>query len=109
MPVVCGCGFGGADQFGFHPYFGIPGIGRAEWRLNAPAMSQLELDGRGIPTGAKTLSAPIGAPLGTTGYDDGFELSDEHADFSIERNGYWIAIEFENGFRFAQTFAPKDK
>jgi aldose 1-epimerase len=96
-------------SFGFHPYFGIPGIGRGEWRLKAPAMNKLALDAQGIPTGVKSSSAAIGAPLGNTGYDDGFALSDQSAAFSIEGNGYLIAIEFKNGFRFAQIFAPKDK
>lgn len=96
-------------SFGFHPYFGIPGIGRAEWRLSAPAMIKLTLDERGIPTGAKSPSAPIATLLGNSGYDDGFALSGEGATFSIEGNGYSIAIEFKNGFRFAQIFAPKDK
>jgi aldose 1-epimerase len=96
-------------SFGFHPYFGIPGISRGEWKLNAPAMRKLALDAQGIPTGADTASLPIAAPLGTTGYDDGFALSDERPAFSIEGNGYSIGIEFINGFQFAQIFAPRDK
>jgi aldose 1-epimerase len=96
-------------SFGFHPYFGIPGIPRAEWRLNAPAMRKLALDAQGIPTGAKTPTGPVDVRLGDTGYDDGFALSGEQARFSIDGNGYSIAIEFKNGFDFAQIFAPKDK
>jgi aldose 1-epimerase len=96
-------------SFGFHPYFGIPGIPRAEWTLNAPAMRKLALDAQGIPTGAKTPSTALAARLGNTGYDDGFALSGEQATFSIDGDGYSIAIEFKNGFGFAQIFAPKDK
>ena len=96
-------------SFGFHPYFGIPGIPRAEWTLNAPAMHKLALDARGIPTGQETPSAPLAARLGNASYDDGFPLSDEQATFSIAGNGYSIAIEFKSGFSFAQIFAPKDK
>ena len=96
-------------SFGFHPYFGIPGISRTEWTLNAPAMRKLALDAQGIPTGAKTPSARLAVQLGNTGYDDGFALSGEQARFSIDGNGYSIAIEFKNGFDFAQIFAPKDK
>jgi aldose 1-epimerase len=96
-------------SFGFHPYFGLPGISRAEWTLNAPAMRKLALDAQGIPTGSETPSAPITARLGNTGYDDGFALSSEQARFSIAGNGYSIAIEFKSGFRFAQIFAPKAK
>ncbi len=96
-------------SFGFHPYFGVPGIPRAGWTLNAPAMRKLALDSQGIPTGAETPSAPISTQLGNSAYDDGFALSSEHATFSVDGNGYSIAIEFNSGFPFAQIFAPKDK
>jgi len=96
-------------SFGFHPYFGLPGILRADWTLNAPAMRKLGRDAQGIPTGAETPSTPLAARLGNTDYDDGFALSREPATFSIDGNGYSIAIEFKRGFNFAQIFAPKDK
>jgi aldose 1-epimerase len=66
-------------SFGFHPYFGLPGIPRAEWILNAPAMCKLALDVQGIPTGQETTLTPLAARLGNTGYDDGFALSGEQA------------------------------
>ena len=96
-------------SFGFHPYLGLPGIPRAEWTLNAPAMRKLALDAQGIPTGTETPSPNLATRLGNTGYDDGFALSSEQATFSIDGKGYSIAIEFKNGFPFAQIFAPKDK
>jgi aldose 1-epimerase len=72
-------------------------------------MRKLALDAQGIPTGQETPSTPLAARLRDTGYDDGFALSGEQATFSIAGNGYSIVIEFKNGFRFAQIFAPKDK
>jgi aldose 1-epimerase len=96
-------------SFGFHPYFGLPGIPRAEWTLNSPAMRKLAVDARGIPTGQYSSSTPLAARLGNTGYDDGFALSGEQSTFSIAGNSYSIAIEFKSGFPFAQIFAPKDK
>jgi|ERR1700722_4519390 aldose 1-epimerase len=96
-------------SFGFHPYFGLPEIPRTEWKLTAPAMRKLALDAQGIPTGAETPSTPIGTKLGDASYDDGFALSGDQATFSIDGNGYSIAIEFKTGFPFAQIFAPKDK
>ena len=96
-------------SFGFHPYFGIPGIPRAEWKLRTPAMRKLTLDANGIPTGAETPSSRVADLLANASYDDGFALSNEQATFSLEGNGYSIAIEFETGFSFAQIFAPKDK
>jgi aldose 1-epimerase len=96
-------------SFGFHPYFGLPEIPRAEWKLNAPSMRKLDLDVHGIPTGQENPQTPIAARLGNTSYDDGFALSDEQATFSIAGNGYSIAIEFKSGFPVAQIFAPRDK
>jgi aldose 1-epimerase len=96
-------------SFGFHPYFGLPGIPRAEWKLNVPAMRKLVLDAQGIPTGQETPQAPVTARLGNNGYDDGFALSGEQATFSIAGNGYSVVMEFKNAFPFAQIFAPKDK
>lgn len=96
-------------SFGFHPYFGLPEIPRAEWTLNAPAMRKLALDVQGIPNCQETPSTPIAARLGNTGYDDGFALSNEQATFSIAGKGYSISIGFKSGFRFAQIFAPNDK
>lgn len=92
-------------SFGFHPYFGLPGIPRSEWTLHAPAMRKLALDPQGIPTGSETPATPIASRLGNTSYDDGFALLSEQAAFSIDA----IAIEFNSGFPFAQIFAPKDK
>ena len=40
-------------SFGFHPYFGLPGIPRDEWRVHFPAMRRLTLDACGIPTGSE--------------------------------------------------------
>src|SRR5579863_3660333 len=75
-------------SFGFHPYFGLPGIPRGEWTLNALAMRKLALDARGIPTGQETPSPPLAGPLGDTSYDDGFALRGGEATFSIAGNGY---------------------
>ena len=59
---LCRFEFAVPISFGFHPYFGLPGIARGEWQLNAPAMRKLALDAQGIPTGAETPSMAIAAP-----------------------------------------------
>lgn len=96
-------------SFGFHPYFGLPGIPRAEWEFSAPAMRKLELNAQGIPSGRETSSLPLTGALGSVAYDNGFALLSERAAFSIASNGYTISIQFLAGFRYAQVFAPKDK
>jgi aldose 1-epimerase len=96
-------------SFGFHPYFGLPGIPRSQWRLRAPAMRELALDARGIPGDTEIPRPALDGLLGNIGYDNCFALSQQQASFSISGAGYTITIEFQSGFRYAQIFAPKDK
>jgi aldose 1-epimerase len=96
-------------SFGFHPYFGLPGVPRAQWKLSAPAMLRVGLDAQGIPDGKDTPSPALAEPLGNTSYDNGFAVYTEQAIFSISGGGYSIAIEFQNGYRYAQLFAPQGK
>jgi aldose 1-epimerase len=96
-------------SFGFHPYFGIPGLPRAQWRLELPAMLKLELDGHGIPTGKEESFRKFEAALGDLNLDAGFRVLDKHPTFSLSGGGFRIAVEFLENYRFAQVFAPKDK
>jgi len=92
--------------FGFHPYFGIPGIPRKEWTLRLPSMQRLRLDAQGIPSGEARPFPAAETLLGSTSYDDGFALDQDRAMFAIAGGGYTIRVEFLEGFRFAQVFAP---
>jgi aldose 1-epimerase len=96
-------------SFGFHPYFGLPELPRAEWRLELPAMRKLALDRRGIPTGVEELFGEFKALLGEKGFDDGFALTAEQALFSVSGAGRRITVEFLAGYPYTQVFAPKDK
>ena len=96
-------------SFGFHPYFRLPGLPRAEWQVHLPAMSRLLLNERSIPTGEETPVPALDAKLGDRAFDDGFALLDPHAFFSIAGNGRRITVEFVEGYRYAQVFAPRDK
>jgi aldose 1-epimerase len=96
-------------SFGFHPYFGISGLPRTQWRLQLPGMRKLQLDARGIPTGAEESFGPVDAPLGDTSYDDGFALLNEESSFSLSGIKRNITVTFLEGFAYAQVFAPRDK
>ena len=96
-------------SFGFHPYFRLPGLPRAEWQIELPAMSRLLLDERSIPTGEETPAPAFDAKLGDRAFDDGFALPDPHAWFSIAGNGRRITVEFVEGYPYAQVFAPRGK
>jgi aldose 1-epimerase len=96
-------------SFGFHPYFGIAELPRAEWRLELPVMRRLLLDQRGIPTGEEENFDGLDAKLGDLHFDDGFGLLKEQSSFVIEGAGRRITVEFLTGYPYVQVFAPKDK
>ena len=93
-------------SFGFHPYFGLPDLPRARWRLATPAMRRLALDARMLPTGAEEPWDRFDAELGARGLDDGFRLDAAGASFSLSGAGRWIRVDFLSGYAYAQLYAP---
>jgi aldose 1-epimerase len=96
-------------SFGFHPYFGLPELPRAQWRLELPVMRRLVLDPRGIPTGEEEAFDGFDAELGESNFDDCFAHFVGRPSFSLSGAGRRITIEFLAGYRYAQVFAPKGK
>jgi aldose 1-epimerase len=96
-------------SFGFHPYIGLPGVPRPEWRLSLPAMQRLELDGNGIPTGAESAFEGFDGPLGNAAFDDGFALLSGAGVFTLAGGGRRVTVEPLSGYPFAQVFAPTGK
>jgi galactose mutarotase-like enzyme len=92
--------------FGFHPYFGLPDLPRAGWRLATPAMQRLALDARMLPTGAEEPWDRFDAELGARGFDDGFRLDGAGASFSLSGAGRRIRVDFLSGYAYAQLYAP---
>ena len=96
-------------SFGFHPYLGLPGAPRSDWRASLPAMSELLLDARGIPTGDERAFPGMNEPLGGVGLDAGFAVLDERAAFSLSAAGRCVTLQLLSGYRYAQVFAPRDR
>ena len=94
-------------SFGFHPYFGVPGLPRERWRLKMPAMRRFVLDRKQIPTGKEESFEKMDTELGELEFDDGFALSPGINMFSLEGAGRRITVEFVEGYPYAQVFAPK--
>jgi aldose 1-epimerase len=92
--------------FGYHPYFAIPDVPRAQWSLTAPAMRRLPTDDRGIPTGEAEQWSGTSGPLGDTTYDDGFDEVPDGAVFTVSAGDRRIEVTFEKGYPAAQLFAP---
>ena len=94
-------------SFGFHPYFRVPGLPRAKWHLGLPEMRRLVLDVRGIPNGDEESFGGFSGQLGENYFDDGFALLQERTSFSVVGAAYTVGVDFLEGYRYAQLFAPK--
>lgn len=93
-------------SFGFHPYL-VPGpTGREGWEVDLPAMRGVELDERQIPVGAGVELPGGRLLLGTRAFDDGFRDVAENARFVVTAGSGRVALEFREGYRFAQVYAP---
>jgi len=93
--------------FGFHPYLVLPGVPRADWRIELPVRCRLVTDARLIPAGPRERVEPFAGPLGERTYDDGFDHLEHPAVFAVEGGGRRIEVAFEHGFDVAQVFAPR--
>ena len=93
-------------SFGFHPYFGLPGLPRKAWHAEFPSMRRLVSDSRQIPTGAEEPFAALNEPLEDHQFDDGFAL-DGPARFVISGAARRIAVDFIDGYPYAQIYAPR--
>jgi aldose 1-epimerase len=96
-------------SFGFHPYFGVPDVPRAKWRLRLPAMRRLLVDERGIPSGGEEPWDPFDSEIGERSFDDGFAPLDACPSFGLTGGGRRITVDFLAGYPYAQIFAPKDQ
>jgi aldose 1-epimerase len=96
-------------SFGFHPYFVLPGVPRAQWRLKLPPMLKLGLDPRGIPTGEEEPVGGFDAELGKLDFDHGFAVLEDCPAFSLAGAGRRITVKLLAGYRYAQVYAPQDQ
>jgi len=95
--------------FGFHPYFTLPGVPRASYELELPAMRRLALDEHKVPTGAAEDAPASAGPLGGADLDGGFDRVPEGAAFAVSGGGRRMVMRFEAGYPCAQVFAPAGK
>lgn len=94
-------------SFGFHPYLRLPGSSRHDWRVALGATQRLVLDERMIPTGAREPLAEREFPLDEQSWDDGLAgLDPGEARFSVADERTTLTVAFEEGFEYAQVYAP---
>jgi galactose mutarotase-like enzyme len=92
--------------FGWHPYFRLPGVKRADLVLGLPSRHRLELDDRQLPTGRERREPAKAAPLASHTFDDGYRLGRDRR-FTIEGERTRLSVTFDRRFAFAQIFAPR--
>jgi galactose mutarotase-like enzyme len=90
--------------FGHHPYLRLPGVPRAEWELTLPVRERLLLDERLVPTGERVPAGELDGPLGERTFDDAFTAGE--GPFVLAGGARRIEVAFEQGYPFAQVFAP---
>jgi aldose 1-epimerase len=91
--------------FAWHPYLRLPTGDRGSWRLRLPVRDHLELDTRGIPTGASKTEFAETEPVGDRTFDDLYELGDDH-EIALESGGRRLTVQYDTGYPYAQVFAP---
>jgi galactose mutarotase-like enzyme len=90
--------------FGYHPYFVLAGVPRAEWEVALAVKEHVAVDERLIPTGVLEPVGDLDGPLGARTFDDGYTFAG--GLFAVSGGGRRIEVDFERGYPYAQVFAP---
>jgi aldose 1-epimerase len=93
-------------SFGYHPYLRVPGARRESWEVKLGAFRRLIVDERGIPTGEREPIERRSLCLGNRSFDDGFDGLAAPAEFEVAAGDFALAVEFLEGFSYAQVYAP---
>jgi aldose 1-epimerase len=101
MPVV----------IGFHPYFNIPDVPRAQWTAHVAARQHVETDAKLLATGELTPNnLPDQVSLKDHIFDDGFtdlvRGKDGEAVFSVQAENKKIEVVYGPKYQVAVVYAP---
>jgi aldose 1-epimerase len=91
--------------FGYHPYFHLPSVARADVRLSLPDRRHLALDDHGLPTGGSDDEPAEDLPIGERTFDDHYELGAD-ARLALTGGGRRVTLELGEGYPYGQVFAP---
>jgi galactose mutarotase-like enzyme len=92
--------------FGWHPYLRVPGTPRSRWTLRLPAREHLELDDRGIPTGASTRETAEDDALGRRTFDDLYRLGRDRRLAFTGEDGASVEVQGNPHYPYAQVWVP---
>jgi len=93
-------------SYGYHPYFRLPGVARADWVVELPERVELELDDRQLPTGEERVRPAERGPLGERIFDHLFRPLQPLARFALSGGGRRVVVEMGAGYPYAQVYAP---
>ncbi len=94
--------------FGYHPYLSLPDVDRENWHIEIPVTEELVLDDQMIPTGETRPVTIEPGPLGDRTFDNAYTSLGAPARFVVAGGGRRIAVDFVDGYRYAQVFAPEN-
>ena len=95
-------------SFGYHPYLRLPGVERAEWRIEIPVSERLVLDADELPTGSREPAHVEVGPLGSRTFDDEFVAPEDSAPMVLEDGARRIEVALLSGYPYTQVYAPGD-
>jgi aldose 1-epimerase len=95
-------------SFGYHPYLRLPGVERADWRIEVPVSERLVLDAGELPTGAREPAHVEDGPLGSRTFDDEFVAPEGSAPMVLEGGSRRIEVALLSGYPYTQVYAPAD-
>jgi galactose mutarotase-like enzyme len=93
-------------SFGYHPYLALPGVRRADWKIECTVSQHLVLDAHSVPTGEVRDEPVTTGPLGDRAFDDGYQGA-ELAWLRLAGGGRTVDLRFLEGYTHAQLFAPR--
>jgi aldose 1-epimerase len=101
-------------SIGFHPYFNIPDVARADATAHLPARKHVETDAQLVATGElKPNALPESVSLKDHTFDDGFTdlLRDAsgRATFSVVGGGKQIQVIYGPKYTVAVVYAPPNQ
>ena len=93
--------------FGYHPFFQLPGVPRAEWEITLPVRRAGCCSTSGsIPTGERAPAGDLDGPLGDRTFDDGYTLDGRAARSCWTAAAAGSRSPSRTATRYAQVFAP---
>jgi aldose 1-epimerase len=95
-------------SFGYHPYFRLPDVERADWEIEVPVRERLVLDDEELPTGTREPAGIDGGRLSSRTFDDEFVAPEGSEPLVLAGGARRIEVALLSGYPYTQVYAPAD-